>query len=1585
MKENQDLTRSSTKLIIIYLLITILVLLTGIRYYYHQKEEIRNDRYSELSVVSDLKRKQILNWRMERIGDAFSISQSKIFTSTIVKWFSNPLNMGLRDEILSHLIAFKNSYNYNNIFIFDTSYRIRIELTGKLDLIGNPIDSIDKNIFDKNIAVISNFRYEKDNVICIDIVVPIYNGNKLLGGIIFRLHPTEFLYPLIQTWPTTSKTSETLLVTKENDYVVYLNELRHQNNTALKLKIKIDSVNSNIPAVMAVMGRDGLVEGRDYRGIPVLAELKRIKDSPWFLVTKVDIDEIYAPLKKQTIIISIIIGLILVSIGIGFIWIWTNSTKSLRIHFLEEESKRKALTKHFEYLIKNANDMVILTSEKRKIVEMNDRALNELGYTKEEITGLDIKELLTPYSHTPIEGILKPNEHGKGISYETEYKRKDGTAFPVDVSGHVLEIEGANYYQRIVRNITERKKAEEELIKSEKRFRTTLDNMIEGCQIIGFDWCYIYINQAAEIHNKRPSKEMIGKNYVEMWPGIENTYVYKCMKSCMDERKVYHFENEFEYPDKGIGWFELSIQPVPEGIFILSVDITERKAAEKERERNQKLLNDLMENSPSIIYMFDIDGKLLAVNNIFEKVVNRKKEEIIGKTRYDFLPKEYADIHRANDLEVVNKKQELNFVEENREADGMHWYYTTKFPLLDNENNVYGVGGISTEFTDQKKAEEIIKESENKYRKLHESLMDGYVMVSMEGNIIDYNEEYRKMLGYRPEEIKKLSYTDITPEKWHSFENEIVQNQILPRGYSEVYQKEYKRKDGTIFPIELRTFLIQNENGENEGMWAIIRDITERKKSENALKLSEEKFSKIFNSSPNGIILTQAEDGKIIDVNPSFINLSGFSKEEMKDVSTLDLNFWVNESDRKQVVEDLLKGNKVYGREIKFRVKEGNEIIFLFSAELITVGEKTFVMSNVADITDRKIMENAIIESENKFRTLFESMNEGVALHELVFDEKGIPVDYRIEEVNPAYEKHTGVLMDSARNQLASEFYGINVPPYLEVYANVALTGKPHYFETYFPPLKKHFDISVFSPKKNWFATVFTDITERKRVEEELKESEYRLRRFYESGLTGVMYWNMDGRIIDANDKFLEMTGYTRDDLINGEIDWLHMTPPEYKELDDKSVIELKTVGVNKIPFEKEYIRKDGSRVPIIIAGAMLDDERYNGVAFVLDITERKEVFNALRESEQRLSFALETNKTGAWELDLIDHTATRTLLHDQIFGYNTLLPEWTYEMFLEHVLPEDRSYVEKRFGEAIANGINWNFECRIKRNDGQVRWIWAIGAHLKNAEGKSIKLSGIVQDITERKEAEEEIRKLNEELEQRVIERTEQLERSNKELESFSYSVSHDLRAPLRSIDGFSLAVYEDYFNKIDDKGKDYIERIRNATKKMDGLIDSLLNLSRVTRFVMTSESVNLSSIANEIKENLVNNTDNKRISEFKIQKNVKVKGDIYLLKILMDNLFSNAWKFSERNEKTIIEFGTIINKSNIIYFIKDNGAGFDMKYYDKLFGAFQRLHSEKDFPGTGIGLATVKRIVARHNGKIWAESEIGKGTTFYFTLNIN
>lgn len=252
--------------------------------------------------------------------------------------------------------------------------------------------------------------------------------------------------------------------------------------------------------------------------------------------------------------------------------------------------------------------------------------------------------------------------------------------------------------------------------------------------------------------------------------------------------------------------------------------------------------------------------------------------------------------------------------------------------------------------------------------------------------------------------------------------------------------------------------------------------------------------------------------------------------------------------------------------------------------------------------------------------------------------------------------------------------------------------------------------------------------------------------------------------------------------------------------------------------------------------------------------------------------------------------------------------------------------------------------------------------------------------DITDRKLAEDHIRQLNQDLQMR----SDALELSNKELESFSYSVSHDLRSPLRAIDGFSQALLEDYGERLDEDARHDLDRIRGATQRMGHLIDDLIGLARLTRSELHPKAINLSMIANEV-VNELREIEPDRSVEFMIQDDLNANGDPYLMRQVLMNLLGNAWKFSRKKAQAHIEFGLMSKDNQPVYFVRDDGVGFDMTYVDKLFKVFQRLHSMTEFDGTGIGLANVQRIIQRHGGKIWAEGHVNEGATFYFTLTSN
>jgi PAS domain S-box-containing protein len=436
-----------------------------------------------------------------------------------------------------------------------------------------------------------------------------------------------------------------------------------------------------------------------------------------------------------------------------------------------------------------------------------------------------------------------------------------------------------------------------------------------------------------------------------------------------------------------------------------------------------------------------------------------------------------------------------------------------------------------------------------------------------------------------------------------------------------------------------------------------------------------------------------------------------------------------------------------------------------------------------------------------------------------------------------------------------------------------------------------------------------------------------------------------------------------------------------YRLLSDMVASETLRVSSSRHQLHRRLERTFGLLPPGALLGMLVLS--YGMVRLSIEMDTRERTAQALKLSEARQRLAVEAAGIGDWELNLATHTTAHSLRHDQIFGYSQPLAEWSYETFLEHVHPEDRARVDQLYQQSLRQAGEWAVECRIRRLDGTTGWIWLRGRCFANQAGKVESVRGVIGDITERRAAEEEIRTLNASLEQRVRDRTEKLELAIKELDAFTYSVSHDLRAPLRAIDGFSRMVIEDYSGQLQGEAQRKLAVIRSEAQRMSRLIDDLLSFSRLGRAQVHPEFIDMQALVNEIFAELQELASNHRKIQFKVHPLPPALGTQAMVRQVWTNLLSNALKFTRGREVTQIEIGSSSDpEGNTVYYIKDNGVGFDMRHVGKLFGVFQRLHSDKEFEGTGVGLALVQRIVTRHGGRVWAEAQQDKGATFFFTL---
>lgn len=538
-------------------------------------------------------------------------------------------------------------------------------------------------------------------------------------------------------------------------------------------------------------------------------------------------------------------------------------------------------------------------------------------------------------------------------------------------------------------------------------------------------------------------------------------------------------------------------------------------------------------------------------------------------------------------------------------------------------------------------------------------------------------------------------------------------------------------------------------------------------------------------------------------------------------------------------------------------------------------------------------------------------------------------------------------------------------------------------FQLYYERLGRWFDITAY-PSDEGLAVYFQDVTQR-------YEDEQRLRLLH----TCVASVNEFIVIIEAqtsendwprvwfvNDALLRHTGYSREELLGKSPGILHgpETQPNVLERIRVAIEKKQSISEQLINYTKagEPFWCEVNLAPVVSA----DGQVTHMIAIARDITERKQAEQQLQESEERFRFLSEATSDTIWDWDMATDKVWWSAGLELLWGSPIQATVSTIAEWLEKIHPDDREQVNASVDQALKDGSTyWAAEYRFLRYDGSYAYVLDRGSIIRDAQGRAIRMVGGMTDQTARKQAEKEIRRLNEVLEDRVQQRTAELQAANRELEAFSYSVSHDLISPLRSIDSFSLIVSEDYASELDDEGRRLLNIIRNEAQRMAQLIDDLLNFARTGRQPILANTCDLTEIAQGVFETLPPE-DRAHVQHFRLDNLPLVEGDPAMLRVVFFNLISNAVKFTRHQPEAAIEISGWLEPVHAVIYVKDNGVGFDPRYQQKLFQVFQRLHSEEEFEGTGVGLAIVQRIINRHGGQVWAESQPNEGATLYFSL---
>ena len=765
------------------------------------------------------------------------------------------------------------------------------------------------------------------------------------------------------------------------------------------------------------------------------------------------------------------------------------------------------------------------------------------------------------------------------------------------------------------------------------------------------------------------------------------------------------------------------------------------------------------------------------------------------------------------------------------------------------------------------------------------------------------------------------------------------------------------------------------EAGRGRTLLACV-DLTEARAAVEALSVDVKKYAAAFRDSPDALVITRISDGRIIDINETFERVTGYSRERALGSSTIDLRLWPDEATRDRVVGELKRRGTVRDLEFSFLLADGSLQPSLYAASVIDIGGEPHVLSLVRDLSAQKAVEATLRESEARLRGILESLQDGYL------------------RVSPE-----GVVVFASRSM--ARLFGYDSAESMVGMDAVTLWARPEQREVMRAELARcgRLDEFIFEARRKdgssfWAAMnvqpfltadgevggtegLIRDSSARVAAEAAMRESEQRLEELAGQSRTWAWEVDADGRYTYASRVVEDVLGYAPEDLV-GRLHFYDLHPEERRDEFKAAAFAVFARRESFVGLENRVVAADGSTVWLSTNGIPVLGERgellgYRGAD--TDITERRQTGTDLHRFRLMVDRANYGAAVAAMDGTLVYVNEAMAAMHgwsvDELVGRH---------LSVCHT-PEQLARVGELLEVIAREGAFTSKEVWHARRDGSVFPTLMNAVVIEGADGEPDLQSVTMLDISDLKRAEAEARALTAELELRVRERTAELRAANKELEAFSYSVSHDLRQPLRAIDGFCRILWEDEHERLSETGREDLERVRVAAQKMAQLIDDLLSLSRLARRDLLVTDVDLSALAGEILARLREAEPERRV-EALVEPGCVVRSDGGLLEVILDNLLRNAWKFSSVREVAHIEVGRSVTDGQEVFFVRDDGAGFEPSYADKLFRPFSRLHREDEFPGTGIGLATVQRVVSRLGGRCWADGASGEGATFSFTL---
>ena len=1152
-------------LILIFIILSLGIVAGGAFYYHQYERQFRAEAGRQLSAIAELKVDELSQYRKERLWDAGAFFKNEAFPGLVRRFLEHPEDAEAPEQLQEWAAQYLATGQYDLICLFDAQGVIRMAEPAE-----PPVSSfISQNVSEilrSDRVIFQDFtRSEHDQRAYLSLLVPIFDEsgtNRPLGVLALRIDPESYLYPFIQRWPVPSETSETLLVRRDGNDALFLNELKFQTNTALNLRVPL--AKTNMPAVMAILGQKGVVEGTDYRGEPSLAALNAVPDSPWFLVTKMDTAEVYAPLRERLRLTILFMGLLLISAGAGIVAVWRHQ----RVRFYKEryqitEALRES-EERFRRVFEEGPTGMALLDETFHFIRANPAFTAMLGYSEAELQKMAFPDITHPdHIQQDVEQVRRLLR-GELSAYRTEkrYIAKSGKEIWGQVQVSVVRNADGTFrhFLAVIGNITERKQAEEELRRSEMKFRTLYDLTSDAVMLLnekGFFDC----NQATlALFGCATREEFCSKPPADVSPpvqpdGTDSRTLANQRIATAREKGTNHFEWMHKRVDTGetftadvlLNAMELDGKPVVQAVVR---DITARKQAHDELEKRvvertaelsqeRRLLRTLIDNLPDLVFVKDAQSRFVILNTACTQQLGASRpEEVLGKSDADFVSPELAAQYLADEQELMRSGQMMQKEEptQHKPSGEMGWSFTTKVPLRDDAGKIVGLMGIARDITKRKQTAEALLQS---------------------------RDELEKRVTERTAELAGANTT-------------------------------------------------------------LQQQIAERERIEQVLDRERLLLRTLIDNLPDAIYAKDTAGRKMM-ANPADLkNLRCQTEAEAMGKSDFDLfpkeiaeQFWADD-------QKVIQGEPVINREEHFFDEAGRKRWLLTSKLPLRdqTGKIAGLMGIGHDITERKQAEETIARERQLLRTLIDRLPETFYIKDL---------DSRFLVVNEALAKQSGKAAPAQMLGLsdadlfpagpAAEFRAEE----LKVFAGESLID--HENSMVFPDGREHSVLTTKLPFRDseeqicGLVGIGHDITERKRAEEALRHEQTLMTALMDNIPDAVYFKDAASRFLRVNRALSRKLGLSNPDQIVGKADTDFFTREHARQaLTDEQ--EIVRTGQPLLNAEEKETWPDGTITWVVTTKLPLRDAagRIIGTCGIsLDITERKRVEEALRESVRRL------------------------------------------------------------------------------------------------------------------------------------------------------------------------------------------------------------------------------------------------------------------------------------------------------------------------------------------------------------------------------